>query len=85
MQVAVIHRIKDQDAFFSNIEEAMKEGPPEGLELPASATSKDRATMICLWEAPSVDAVREAVESVVGDSADNEYLEAEYVGVGAPA
>ena len=85
MQVAVIHRINDQEGFFSSVEEATKEGPPEGLGLPVQVRAKAGATLICLWEAPSVDAVREAVESTVGGSADNEYIEAEYVGVGSAA
>ena len=85
MQVAVIHRINDPDAFYSALGEAMKEGPPEGLELPAQARATDDRTHICLWEAPSVDAVRDTVESLVGDYSDNQYIEAEYTGVGATA
>jgi hypothetical protein len=82
MQVAVIHRIKDPDAFYSKIGEAMKDGPPAGLELPVQARATDNRTHICFWEAPSVDAVRDTVEPLVGDLADNEFIEAEYMGVG---
>ena len=83
MQVAVIHRIKDPDRFYSTVEERLKDGPPEGLELPVQARGADGKTHICLWQAPSVEAVRDAVESLVGEYADNEYIEAQYVGVPA--
>jgi hypothetical protein len=83
MQVAVIHRIKDPDRFYSLIGDAMKEGPPEGLELPAQARGLDGRTHICLWEADSMDNLRQTVESLVGEVADNEYVEAEYMGVPA--
>lgn len=29
MQVAVIHHIKDSDGFYSTVEEALKDGPPD--------------------------------------------------------
>jgi hypothetical protein len=83
MQVAVIHRIKDPDRFYSLIGDAMKEGPPPGLELPAQARGLDGRTLICLWEADSMDNLRETVESLVGEVADNEYIEAEYSGLPA--
>jgi hypothetical protein len=55
----------------------MEAGLPEGFDLPVSAATHDHATAICIWEGPSVDAVRDLVESVVGEYSENEYHEVE--------
>ena len=85
MQVVVIHRLSDPDGFYSTVEEALKDGPPEGLQLPAQARGTDGRTHVCIWEAPSVDAVRDAVEGLVGQYSDNEYIEAEVQGLATSA
>jgi hypothetical protein len=50
---------------------------PEGVDLPVSAATHDHSTALCIWEGPSVDAVRDLVESVVGEYSENEYHEVE--------
>ena len=45
--------------------------------MPATA---DHSTVIWIWEAPSADAVRDVVESTVGDYSENEYLQVELEG-----
>jgi hypothetical protein len=37
----------------------------------------DHSTAICIWEGPSLDAVRDLVESTVGEYSENEYYEVE--------
>jgi hypothetical protein len=41
------------------------------------AETPDGKVAICIWDGPSVDAVRDLVESVVGDFSENEYLQVE--------
>jgi hypothetical protein len=74
MHVAAIHRISDPDGFHRTVNSAMEAGPPEGFALPYQFTSDDGRTQICVWEAPSVDAVRELVDSSVGEFAQNEVF-----------
>ena len=42
-----------------------------------SASRSTPQTVICIWEGPSVDEVRDLVESVVGPYSRNEYHEVE--------
>ena len=53
----------------------MQQGLPASFSLPVQASKPDHTTSICIWEGPSVDAVRELVESVVGPHSTNEYFE----------
>ncbi len=55
-------------------------GTTEGFSLPVHAATPDHSTALCIWEGPSVDAVRDLVESVVGEYSQNEYYEMELEG-----
>jgi hypothetical protein len=77
MHVGVIHRISDPEAFEQAEQQAMEAGLPDGISLPVHAATRDHTTGICIWEGPSVDAVRDLVESVVGKYSENEYYEME--------
>ena len=77
MHVCVIHRISDPEAFEQAEQKALEAGLPDGIGLPIHAATPDHATAICIWEAPSVDAVRDLVESTVGEYSENEYYEVE--------
>jgi hypothetical protein len=77
MQVSVIHRISDPEGFQQAEQQAMDAGLPEGFSLPVHAATPDHTTAICIWDGPSVDAVRALVESVVGEYSENEYFEME--------
>jgi hypothetical protein len=81
MFVGVIHQIKDPKGFVAAEENAIAAGLPDGFGLPIHAATKDHTTGICIWEGPSVDAVRELVESVVGAFSTNEYLEVQVDGL----
>lgn len=74
MHVGVIHRISDPVGFEQAEEKALEAGLPDGFTLPVHASTEDHTTGICIWQGPSVEAVRELVESVVGQFSDNEYL-----------
>jgi hypothetical protein len=75
VHVSVIHRISDPEGFQRAEEQALAGGLPEGFALPVSAATQDHTVAICLWEGPSVEAVRDLVESVVAPYSENEYFE----------
>ena len=73
MFVSVIHRVSDPDAFWTIVASAAQKIPTD-LKLPQYVTSNDRSTAICLWEAPSVEKVRDFVEPLLGRVSKNEYI-----------
>ncbi len=75
MYVSVIHRVSDPEGFMKAEDEAIAAGLPEGFSLPIHAATHDHGVGICIWEGPSVEAVSELVESVVGPFSQNEYFE----------
>ena len=83
MHVGVIHRISDPAAFEQAEQKALEGGLPEEFSLPVRAATPDHSTAICIWQGPSVDAVRDLVESVVGEYSQNEYYEMELEGTPA--
>ena len=77
MHVGVIHRISDAEGFQEAEQKALEAGLPGDFRLPVHAAARDHTTAICIWQGPSVDAVRDLVESVVGQYSENEYFEME--------
>ena len=75
MYVTAIHRISDPAGFTNAEDEAIAAGLPDGFSLPIHAATQDHEVGVCIWEGPSVEAVRELVESVVGPFSQNEYFE----------
>ena len=73
MFVTVIHRISDPDEFESSAKRAT-EAIPSQLKLHQYMTSVDRKTATCLWEARSVDDVKQLLEPVLGHVSKNEYI-----------
>ncbi|HET6274492.1 MAG TPA: hypothetical protein VFE16_00975 [Candidatus Cybelea sp.] len=73
MFISVIHRVSDPDAFWAIAENATKEIPAD-TKLHQTVTSDDRSTAICLWEAASVDRVRDILEPLMGRVCKNEYI-----------
>ncbi len=85
MHVGVIHRISDPEAFQRAEQESLDAGLPDGFSLPVHAETPDHTTAMCIWIGPSVDAVRDLVESVVGEYSQNEYHEVELESGPTPA
>jgi hypothetical protein len=83
MYVGVHHHISDPEGFRTAEQRALDAGLPEGLSLPIHATTPDYTTVICIWEGESVEAVRDLVESVVGEYSENEYFEMKVDGLPA--
>jgi hypothetical protein len=73
MFVSVIHRISDPDAFSAIAASAMKD-IPAGFKLHQAMAGDDRSTAVCLWEAPTVDSVRNLLEPLFGRVCKNEYI-----------
>jgi len=75
MFIGVIHHIHDPEGFQAAEDKAIANGLPPYVKLPIHAATKDHRLGICIWEGESVGAVRELVESVVGQYSKNEYFE----------
>jgi hypothetical protein len=71
--VVAIHDISDPDRFWGAAGSA-GELPP-GIALHSTYVRDDGSRATCLWEAPSVDAVRQLLDATVGDSSRNEFFE----------
>jgi len=73
MFISVIHRVSDPDAFEAAVATATPKIPTD-LKVHLTATGDDGSTVICLWEASSVDKVRDVVEAHLGHASKNEYI-----------
>lgn len=72
MYVVVQHRITDPQTAFARGERLIKnEGAPAGVRGLQFYPSRDGSAVTCLWEAPSVAAVQQYVDSTLGNSSEN--------------
>jgi hypothetical protein len=89
MYVAIVHSVRDGEAFLSRGEGLTDpSGAPPGVVPRQFCPSTDLTAATCVWEAGSVDALRNYVDSTLGDASDNRYFEinAEYaLGLPEPA
>jgi hypothetical protein len=84
MFVGIQHRIKNADAMLSRSEK-LAENAPSGVQAHQFYLSADRQFATCIWEADSVDAVRDYIDGVQGDSSQNTYFEVDpQASVGLP-
>jgi hypothetical protein len=84
MFVGIQHRIRDADAMLSRSEKLTENTPP-GVQARQFCLSTDRQFATCIWEADSVQAVRDYIDGVQGDSSDNSYFEVDpQASVGLP-
>ena len=75
MNVVVQHRITDPEKFKSmNAEEVAGGGPP-GVQARQFFPSQDASVAVCLWEADSIDAVRDYLDPATEGVAENTYFE----------
>jgi hypothetical protein len=61
MYVTAIHRVSDPAGFTKAEDEAVVAGLPDGFSLPIHAATHDHGVGVCIWEGPSIEAVRELV------------------------
>jgi hypothetical protein len=80
MYIVAQHRIKDPARFWSL--------SPQGHGAPrlhAAYPSNDKINGVCLWESDSIDALRDSLDTLVGDAAENTYFEVDAgLAVGLP-
>jgi len=72
MFVVVQHDIMNADAFFGAAESVVG-NTPKDLKTVQFFPSNDRKRAVCLWEAPSVDSVKNYLEAKTGSSSKNTY------------
>lgn len=75
MHVVIQHRIKDPEQFFAGDAEQVATGGPTGVRGLQFLVSQDKSAAVCLWEADSVENLRNYMEELTGSSADNTYFE----------
>jgi hypothetical protein len=75
MYVVVNHAISDTSRFWAAAE-SVTSGLPAGLKVIHTFPSPDGRKAVCVWEAPSVDAVRSFLDPVTTGMARNDYFEA---------
>jgi hypothetical protein len=85
VHVGVILRISDPQRFEAAEQRALEAGLPEGFSLPIHVATPDHTTAICVRQGESKEAVKELVESVVGDYGEHEYFEMDVDGLPASA
>jgi hypothetical protein len=72
MHVVVEHDIKSpQTAFARGVRLMTNEDAPAGVRVLQFYPARDGSAVVCLWEAPSVDAVQQYVDVTLGDSSTN--------------
>ncbi len=73
MYVIVQHKISDPKTFWSTAEKVVP-ALPKGLRVVQTLPNKEGTQAVCVWEADSVDSVRNAIEPAVGQVSRNEYF-----------
>jgi hypothetical protein len=75
MKIVAQHRIIDPEKFSSMDSQDVADGAPPGVELRQFFPSEDASAAICLWEADSLDAVRNYVDAATAGVTENTYFE----------
>jgi hypothetical protein len=76
MYVVVVHNVSDSEKFWSTAQSALETGGiPETIRMHASFPDPTGTRAVCLWEASSVEPVKEFIEEAVGAVSENEYFE----------
>jgi hypothetical protein len=76
MYVAIVHQVKDAQAFLSRGERlADPSKAPPGVVPRQFCPSTDLSTATCVWEADTLEATRDYVDSTLGDSSENTCFE----------
>ncbi len=75
MYITATHEISDPGKFWEVVRSAASEGFPDGIALRSMYPSASGTRAVCLWEAETVDAVRDLVEPALGQFSRNEFFE----------
>ncbi len=74
MYVGVIHKAIDRDRAAELLTAFDRSTLPQGLSNPMTLVSADADYVFCLWEAPSVEAVRTVLDPFTGTAVENTYF-----------
>lgn len=72
MYVGVIHKITDLARWTEGVKAFDRSALPAGLSNPVTLGGPDY--MFCLWEAPSVDALRDLLDPMTEGASTNTYF-----------
>ncbi len=75
MHVVVQHRIIDPDKFFAMDAEEVAGGGPPGVQGRQFFPSQDGSVAVCLWEAGSIDTLRDYLDPATAGVSENTYFE----------
>ena len=71
---ASVHHVIHEVPTFQLRGEQLTASPPPGIRNHQFYPSPDFSRATCLWEGPSLDAVRDYIDGTLGDSATQEYF-----------
>ena len=74
MYIIVNHYIKAPQNFWALVKEKAN-SIPSHLTFHSTFPSKDLMKAVCVWEAESIDAVRDFLDETFGDFSRNDYFE----------
>ena len=75
MNIVAQHHITDSEKFSSIDAKQVAEGGPDGVVLRQFLPPQDGSTAVCLWEADSIDTLREYVDAATAGVTENTYFE----------
>jgi hypothetical protein len=75
MHLGVVHTIRDRAAWDAVVD-GESEVPP-GFELLGSVTQDDVSRAICIWDAPSLDALQRMLDEMLGAASVNDCFVAD--------
>jgi hypothetical protein len=76
MFIVVQHQISNPKKFWEEAHLAVAK-LPAGVKIHSTLPNTDGTKAVCIWEAGEINAVKDAVESSVGQFSKNEYFSVE--------
>jgi len=76
MHLGVVHTIRDRAAWDAVVNGESEEFPPS-FELLGSVTQDDVSRAICIWDAPSLDALQRMLDEMLGAASVNDCFVAD--------
>ena len=74
MYIVVLHKISDPKKFWETAQASIP-NLPAGIKVHCVLPNADGSKSVCLWEADSLDTVKNLIEDSVGDVSKNRYYE----------
>jgi hypothetical protein len=75
MYLVVHHHVFDREAFLATDPRDIGGNAPPGVTVFHFLPARDASAADCLWEAPSLDALRDYLDPATRDSCENTYFE----------